>query len=383
MPTIDLGSVVGPQGEQGNTGPQGEQGVAGPSLISASTQTTLTGVLAGDGSTVGVRAVDSTPTANSNNLVSSGGVYTKITTDVANAYQRTCNPNLLDNWYFVGGGTGNGVFPVNQRGQTSYSGAVYTIDRWKMREANNSFSMDASGISLAKGSSANQCDFFQTLEQGTINALIGKTVTASILWADGTMSFESGVWDSSIVTLLNETAFALYVGGNSTAYYNFCFRTKGSYTNKIVAAKLELGNTQTLAHQENGVWVLNEIPNYAEEYQKCLRYFWNAKFPSTAAGQYVAPISNFAATSSTSASCHVTCPVAMRTAPTVSGTLQYIRGTEMGSAVNLTSGFTLGETANLQGNTANFTVTHGSHSFPGLSTGLYGLFTALTLSAEL
>lgn len=85
MPTIDLGSVVGPQGEQGNTGPQGEQGVAGPSLISASTQTTLTGVLAGDGGTVGVRAVDSTPTANSTNLVSSGGVYTKIAADVANA----------------------------------------------------------------------------------------------------------------------------------------------------------------------------------------------------------------------------------------------------------------------------------------------------------
>lgn len=85
MPTIDLGRVVGPQGEQGNTGPQGEQGVAGPSLISASTQTTLTGVLAGDGGTVGVRAVDSTPTANSNNLVSSGGVHAKIATDVANA----------------------------------------------------------------------------------------------------------------------------------------------------------------------------------------------------------------------------------------------------------------------------------------------------------
>jgi len=26
------------------------------------------------------------------------------------------NPNLLRNWYFVGGGTGRGVFPVNQRG---------------------------------------------------------------------------------------------------------------------------------------------------------------------------------------------------------------------------------------------------------------------------
>lgn len=78
MPTIDLGSVVGPQGEQGNTGAQGPQGVAGPSLISTSTQTTLTGVLAGDGSVVGVRTVDASPTANSTNLVTSGGVLNAI-----------------------------------------------------------------------------------------------------------------------------------------------------------------------------------------------------------------------------------------------------------------------------------------------------------------
>lgn len=76
MPTIDLGSVVGPQGQQGNTGPAGPQGVAGPSLISASTQTTLTGVLAGDGGTVGIRAIDPTPVANSTNLVASGGAKT-------------------------------------------------------------------------------------------------------------------------------------------------------------------------------------------------------------------------------------------------------------------------------------------------------------------
>lgn len=77
MPTIDLGSVVGPQGAQGNTGPQGPQGVAGPSLISSTTQTTLNGVLAGDGSVVGIRGVDVTP-ANTTNLVQSNGVYASL-----------------------------------------------------------------------------------------------------------------------------------------------------------------------------------------------------------------------------------------------------------------------------------------------------------------
>lgn len=52
MPTIDLGSVVGPQGPQGNTGPQGPQGNPGPNEILTTTETALEGILAGNGSTV-------------------------------------------------------------------------------------------------------------------------------------------------------------------------------------------------------------------------------------------------------------------------------------------------------------------------------------------
>ena len=42
--------------------------------------------------------------------------------------------NLLDNWYFVGGGSqqGGGQFPINQRGETSRSGSGGFIDRWKL-----------------------------------------------------------------------------------------------------------------------------------------------------------------------------------------------------------------------------------------------------------
>ena len=42
----------------------------------------------------------------------------------------------------------------------------------------------------------------------------------------------------------------------------------------IIAAKLELGTTQTLAHQENGVWQLNEIPNYADMLARCQWHQW-------------------------------------------------------------------------------------------------------------
>lgn len=83
MPSIDLGQVVGPQGETGPQGPQGVQGVAGPNQITSGTSTTLNGVLMGSGGIVGVRAVDSTPTSLSTNLVTSGGVNTAIANAVA------------------------------------------------------------------------------------------------------------------------------------------------------------------------------------------------------------------------------------------------------------------------------------------------------------
>ena len=43
------------------------------------------------------------------------------------------NRNLLDNAYFVGGGSqlGDGIFPINQRGQSSYTGNSIGMDRWR------------------------------------------------------------------------------------------------------------------------------------------------------------------------------------------------------------------------------------------------------------
>lgn len=81
MPVIDLGPVVGPQGPQGATGAtgaQGIQGLPGPSQVTATTSTNLTGVLYGNGTSVMVRPVDSAPTTDSANLVSSGGVFSAI-----------------------------------------------------------------------------------------------------------------------------------------------------------------------------------------------------------------------------------------------------------------------------------------------------------------
>lgn len=134
--------------------------------------------------------------------------------------------NYLDNSYFKNA--------VNQRGQSSYANAGYTIDRWKL--ISGSVSIGTNGLTL-------NGEIIQILENQ-----LDQPVTCSALLADGSMIVPT--YDDSTKT------FALTATGET-----------------IVAVKLELGSEQTLAHQENGVWVLNEIPDYRAELTKCMAYF--------------------------------------------------------------------------------------------------------------
>ena len=186
------------------------------------------------------------------------------------------NRNLLDNWYFVGGGSqqGGGQFPINQRGQTVYSAGDYGIDRWVMYSPSGNLQSD--GLHF----SANE-SIAQNLESSLINALNGKTVTMSVLTSDGLFA-GSIVYDKTVAQYFYAQGISLVkgVGGNGSNYA----QVFTSSPTVVCAAKLEPGSNQTLAHQENGVWVLNEIPNYAEELAKCQRYFWNSGFSSTNPG---------------------------------------------------------------------------------------------------
>ena len=138
-----------------------------------------------------------------------------------------CNPNLLDNWYF-----GN---PVNQRGASgTISRLGYFFDRWKL--VSGSVTINSGGIVL-NGTIA------QVLEYAA-----GQTVTATVLTPDGVTDV-TPVYDDETKT------FTVTAQGKT-----------------IRAVKLELGTQQTLAHQENGVWGLNEIPDYGEQLRRCQRY---------------------------------------------------------------------------------------------------------------
>lgn len=170
---------------------------------------------------------------------------------------RVCNPNLLDNWYFGR--------PVNQRGKTEYTGDwIYTIDRWQLSNGGS--------VKIDNGVTIGGDYLFEPLPLDIVDSIRGKLVTASILLASNELRYATatvpatlGSWDAIVG---GNNGFSLQGTGETSERLWFLISAK----NKVLAAKLELGDTQTLAHKENGVWVLNEIPDFGEQLRRCLRH---------------------------------------------------------------------------------------------------------------
>lgn len=258
----------------------------------------------------------------------------KNATDLAkDAVKTFVRPNLLDNWYFVGGGSqqGGGQFPINQRGETSYPTSYnYTIDRWKNYETGLSVQSDCVTISAG---SALYLRWLQTIENP--KKLNGKTLTASVMYKTASSTARLSVHSPnssfgkeftlpSSPNSYNVAWMVFVVPANkftdsSTVNFQIYPQNTGESNQSIsvVAVKLELGDTQTLAHQENGAWVLNEIPNFETELAKCQRYYINIKHPSNTDGLYL--VGN--AFSSQKAVLFLPLPVNMRTLPVASNAL--------------------------------------------------------------
>ena len=181
--------------------------------------------------------------------------------DAVDLAPQLSNPNLLDNWYF-----GN---PVNQRNVSGTIDAVgYFLDRWKL--VSGSVTIGSNGITL-------NGTIVQILETA-----VGTDVTASALTTEGV-----------VVASYDNNSKTISLTGTGQTF---------------VAAKLELCSTQTLAHQdENGNWVLNEIPDYGEQLRRCQRYYLSNK-QRNAYGK---------STSTTAVYVDIPTPVTMRALPAI------------------------------------------------------------------
>lgn len=245
-------------------------------------------------------------------------------TPISGAVKYRTNPNLLDNWYF-----GN---PVNQRkgkiipagksyyttpditltevGKTDkaytvieiqnyagygqratisidgavyyvldqdavrgYTGPTYSVDRWI---SPNSCILVDGGL-LITASAPGQI-FMQRLPQEMQTALSGKTVTFSVLatiksgvfYLTDTNGFSASHTDVKMQTGVTSWTFPVE-NFNSIPSLGWWGDRSGAQI-LVHAAKLELGDTQTLAHKENEKWVLNEIPDFGEQLRRCQRY---------------------------------------------------------------------------------------------------------------
>jgi len=189
------------------------------------------------------------------------------------------SPNLLRNGTFAEGCI------VNQRGKTSYAGTGYGVDMWYTTGATLSVDVTAEGVKLYKNDATANPAWAQALET---DVAVGQTVTVSMLYKGNGEGASLRVAQSGgIVTLSNvsdwtlaQKTFALEKWSVGTLQDRAivaiqCFENmavnQGLY---IKAIKLELGEQQTLAHQNgDGAWVLNELPDYGGELLRCQRYY--------------------------------------------------------------------------------------------------------------
>lgn len=189
-----------------------------------------------------------------------------------------CNPNLLDNWYFGK--------PVNQMGQTEWLSSasvnVPCVDRWNwwgQYAADATLKLSNDGLQLI--GTAGVAGLYQRIEQRiekdrvpvgatvTLSALVKAEVDANVLLSIGAQSYQGVPVPANTWTLI---AAVFNVPSVEQTYNISIQRNTAGATFTVKAVKLELGAQQTLAHQENGVWVLNEIPKFGDQLAECQRY---------------------------------------------------------------------------------------------------------------
>lgn len=240
-----------------------------------------------------------------------------------------CNRNLLDNWYFgnpvdqrgghivpsgtqyfvAGASTPSGTLSVPTKvtgylttgGIThpqivvdnttyitpsgsdvrGYVGREYGLDRWRV-SANGIITVTGAGVLLQKTANSAYGSMYEVLDA---TPLLGKEITIAALINDNLYAV-SGTVPDTVPT--KNTAVCISARIDDVTIQSYLYTT-GVLTCEVVnygtgackagAAKLELGDTQTLAHQDaSGNWVLNEIPDYGEQMRRCQRYYYQISY---------------------------------------------------------------------------------------------------------
>ena len=199
-------------------------------------------------------------------------------------------PNLLDN--------SNWAKPVNQRGDSSYRGLKYSIDRWIVPSDTAALSLGEGFVLLQNDATSGTAMFTQRLEKGVLKT--GKAYTAVICLSDDTILCGSGTMASGGATLTDNTKSVYATIAPSSAYDVF----------RLVVAPAKQARIKWVALYE-GEYSSDNLPvyqpkGYGAELLECSRYY-------VPVGGYVTVNHN----SGYGGTAEVSCPLTMRTTPTV------------------------------------------------------------------
>lgn len=188
------------------------------------------------------------------------------------------NPNLLDNWCFAA--------PINQRRGTEYAftdtnanstSSDQCIDRWRINRNNTKLEFGTDSITLSN-SAGKEKSFFQYVDKITKK---GTTITASVLVKNVVgstalrLEYNNASYRSSSKTA-DAAGVECYtithtVTDDVTKYITFALSIPERM--QVIAAKLEIGDRQTLAFlDKDGKWALYDRFDRESELMKCQCY---------------------------------------------------------------------------------------------------------------
>ena len=191
--------------------------------------------------------------------------------DGTDVYQS--NDNLLDNAYFVGGGSqlGDGIFPINQRGQTSYIGSAATgVDRW-WQQYNTNVQLTSAGLRITGDWDIKQ-RFARPLPDGTYTLSVDVASKGNTNPLMMTINASYQQIESFPITQ-NGINTCTFTSDSSNPVQGVAISLAGQAGSDITirAMKLEKGTVSTLA---------NDVPpDFGEELEKCKRYLQRVKQP--------------------------------------------------------------------------------------------------------
>lgn len=193
------------------------------------------------------------------------------------------NRNLLNNWYFVGGGSQlrDGVFPINQRGQTQYTATSQAFDRWLVWVGCTA-TLTQSGLNIqanTDGACFSQSFLYDpSLSESPHTVTFLSTNGEEIVYQfkiDTSIGWQGG-------TLIKTDNPNFYIDVNYSAPYVqvvLCKRFDGTpHTITLKAVKYEKGIYSTLA---------NDVPpDFGAELAKCQRRLFRVSPMGTSSRGY-------------------------------------------------------------------------------------------------